>query len=541
MLEMRCKSPRISKLHFADIRSYHSIRIDTVHYCPREDDMYKGANDDWPSEDKSESRLKQLTKTLRLHNPSLGLKVHLFKLPYMLRQHNIKELAQAVGAMPNLLHVDLPTGFFSGEPRTEILRAELEARCPNLKKMSYHKGAEQSLQRLAMGSVWRNLEVLELEQLVIDPIVIRQALAGLSCMKAFKILGIKNADNTLFLAGPRLPPFPALVELIVEDTPAITGVGILEYLSSPLVQQTLTTLSFSNTGVLPSHLHAILEAAPKLKKLSIIQSVSNHFGLHTSHIETNLSLSSLSAQHNTPLLRSSSLEILHFEILTHEEEARSGSQAAVSYYDYLSSSLLAGGLPNLQMLFVRDINFADSLIINASPALPFAGGNTRTNRLSSNNPFAPANLAKSIDVSRPFNQELQIYTKGVDDVVWGMTEIEDSLPSFVPNGRPQSSLSIDIPKSPRLLSAYGLTNGTDGGLVSPSWTTGFGGNGNVRRSIMIGNGAGQFLEVPESSLAAGNRRSSASMARPGSALSGGGEWPSGVVDEKRSSRYDMWR
>lgn len=537
---------------------YHSIRIDIVHYCPLEDILSdKRGSDDYTTENSYTTRLKLLIKTLREYNPALGEKVRFLKLPYMVRQYHIKDLALAVGTMPNLLHVDLPTGFYGDEAKTTILRAELQARCQNLRKMSYDHGSETSLQQLSTGQFWRRLEVLDLENLMIDPFVIRRAIGALPNLKALKLLGIRNIDDSIFVDHPRVPPFPALVELILEDIPGVTGAGIVLYLDKPVVRQTVNTLSFSKTGVLVAHLSAILRAAPRLSKLSVIDTVCAMLSSDTSPTSPEFSDNSLTARHNLANLISSSLEVLNYEILVGGSHVSFSESIAASYYDYLSASLLAGGLPNLTTLFVRDVNFTETLQILDLPPPPFAGGSF--NRLSSSNPFSHSQ--NSSPSSRPFNKELLIYTKGSEEMSWDFNRVADSLPNFLPNGRPASGASFTqgFEQKARPMSSYGLT--TTNGENGASWTSDIAGNG-VRMSLMVSNGAGQFLGVPGGS-GPDNRLSVASSMggalRPGTANSmrsnlsgrghwnkdslGGGtdEWPSVQREDKRGSKYDIWR
>src|SRR5450432_2145887 len=89
-----------------------------------------------------------------------------------------------------------------------------------------------------------------------------------------------------------------------------------------------------------------------------------------------------------PPLVSRSLKTFHYEITT-DFSGHKYQDPTTSYYAYLTSSLLANSLPSLTSLYVRDPNFADSLLAFAPPRPAFASeGGGRP--LSSNNPFAHA-------------------------------------------------------------------------------------------------------------------------------------------------------
>jgi hypothetical protein len=91
----------------------------------------------------------------------------------------------------------------------------------------------------------------------------------------------------------------------------------------------------TTTGVHPSTLQQILAVAPALRNLSIIESVSTSFPL----------------KNNVQPLNSNTLRILHYEI-TSATSANSYANTTASYYTYLRTSLLSGGLPNLKEVYV---------------------------------------------------------------------------------------------------------------------------------------------------------------------------------------------
>lgn len=496
-------------------------------------------------EDVGSARLRLLTRTLRSDNAALGQRVKYFKVPYMLRETNICELAKAVAVMPKLQYVDLPEHFFADHATCKILRNELFVRCPDIKKMSYHAGSENALDVLAKHNNWLKLEVLELENLWTDPALVRHAVASLPNLKALKLANVKDVDDSLFYEASNLPSFPALEELILDDMPNITAAGVIYYLEDQIVRTTLEVLSFARTGVVPSDLHQILHVAPSLIKLSILETVDVPFaacgmgGMQSPHMPGANSVSPLQSQ---------SLEILNYEILDDTPQHKVTKQSfKSSYYSYLTTSLLSGGLPSLHTLYVRDVDFPESLVDFA--LAPPIFNNVPGNRLSSNNPFSPANLSpNSRAIPRPsvparcFNKELQVFTKGSEDMTWDFSKIEDAMPTTPRangSGHARSVSSTSHLSNNRPMSSYGIAVGENTGSwqgASPAspWTTQFRGAG-VRSSVIVTNGVGGFLPLPAADL--GSRPNTSG----GGSIRAVNDWPSFPQEEKRSSRIDIWR
>ena len=503
-LVSRCETKRIFDTDESFIR-YYSIRIDPVHYCEREyilaDKRKYGSFFDRNAEpeDTAQQRLHLLCRTLRDDHTGLGYTVRYLKLPYMTRETCKPDLARTIAVLPNLKYVDLPEGFYSGESSCNTLKEELQVRCPQIRKMNYHYGSEQSFELLARRTIWQNLEVLELSKLDMAAATIRHVLGSLPSLHAIKLKDMRH-DDSLFTRRSDAPPFPPVTELLMEDTPNISIHAMAEYLSRPDVKEALRTVFLTNSGVAPEFLHRILSLAPNIAKVSIVEAVQNHFPTSS----------------KIPPLVSRSLKTLHYEI-TSKSSANHYNDPTTSYYTYLTSSLLSNGLPSLRALYVRDINFPESLLDFAPPAPAFMSeGGGRP--LSNNNPFAQAasngRLAPSSSGDRGLQRQLEVYTKGIEEMEWNFSKVEPAQEK----GRRGSMTAL------RPVSAYGLA--TSGGQMSPSWTGNFGGGGDVRKSVMVGNGFGGFLAVPAEDV--GRPRSSGS--RPGSS-----------AGEKRGSRYDIWR
>ena len=428
---------------------YGSVRIDAVHYCELEEILsekrrrrsrHKSASADPPA-----VRLQLFTRTIR-ERRNLAQIVRLLKLPYMTRESCKAELARAVAVLPNLLYVDLPEGFFANDAICLVLRQELQASCPEIRRMKYESGSEQALELLAHG-LWANMEILELAHLAVEPSALRIVLASLTALRELRITEVTSLDDSAFHATPSLPPFPALQTLSLNCIPRISHTGLIDYLSNPndpSIRDTLTNLSLIHMPSISTvNLHAILSSAPSLTTFTFESSATRSLPLEP-----------------IPPLQSHTLQILYFEITSDASPQPLLKDPAESHYSYLSSSLHANGLPCLRKLYVRDANFADTLLL-APPVRPFA------NEISPNsNPFLSPH-------GNGFSHPLEVYSKGLDELDWVYTSVA---PPSAP-GRP-SSRSGDRP-----LSSFTAQLG-------PQW------GGDARKSVVVGNGFGGFLAVP---------------------------------------------
>ncbi|KAK9416566.1 hypothetical protein SUNI508_09672 [Seiridium unicorne] len=544
---------------------YHSIRIDSVHYCEREiylsDKRKRRTRFDRNGvpEDTASARLQLLCRSLREDPTRLGKMVQYFKTPYMLRESKTADLARTIAVLPNLRYLDLPEGVSVGDPAYATLTLEIQARCPDLRKMSYIGGSERNLEALASGTVWTKLEVLELGRINMDPQILRHVLSTMQFLRALKVSESRVIDDDIFKHNDVLPPLPALEELILKETPRVTSGGLVAYLSRQDVQWRLKVLSLHDTGVHPQALQDVLANAPNLQTLSLIDEVDTAFPMSTS----------------APPLANFSLRTLRYEI-TASPNTSPYVGMTQGYYNYLAQSLFAGGFPSLVSLYVRDDNFPDLLLglpppmpgyagspqrpgssgsmgifsMGSSPSLsptstggypapnhgnlaPFGGGNT--NRFSSNNPFA--NAQKSFGAAGnglgppmlTLNQTLAVYTKGDDDNDWGLIKMDPYDNPGYAGGRgvgsgPRHGRSSSTNTENRPLSSYGLAD------VGSGWREGSGG---ARKSIMVGNGAGGFLAVPSGNEGPFPRRRSEGM--------GADEWPRPMSSQGIKGDKDLWR
>lgn len=478
--------------------SYHSVRIDPVHYCKREawlaERRKKTSRFDKNGvpEDPAQARLRLFRRTVRDDPTRLGKLVKFLKTPYMLRESAYVELAQTLAVLPNLHYVDLPEGMFSDEQSYGTLRLEVQARCPNLRKMTYLGGSEQSFAMLASGQIWRHLEVLEITGLSIDPMTMRGVLGSLASLRALKVAETESLSDEVLAYDDHLPSLPPLEELVFKDTPRVTVTGIIDYLSWKETQDALKVLTLKDTGVHPLSANEILMRAPALKVLALQAKVTEPF-----------------PHAGAAPLGSSSLETLRFEV---SGTSKSGPYAGMEegYHAYLASSVLGGGFPKLRRLYVHDDTFPERLQGLPPPNAAFAVGQVRrgsnssmtrptlsmsppqsggsghlspfaphpsrpiskvppTNRFSSNNPFA------SRIASPPPTNTLEIFTKSDELGKWSFARVD----SLSANKSTSDGLR-------RPVSSYGLAADVAGQGWDPS---------EARRSVMVGSGTGTFLAV----------------------------------------------
>lgn len=419
---------------------YLHVRIDPVHYCELEVQLaakrkrrsFFDRNGD--PIDAPQVRLELFMRSVR-ESQGLANMVLSLRIPYMTREANKANLARTISVLPHLRFVDLPTGLFSDEPSCAALKQELIIRCPDLRHMAYRHGSEGSFARLPGSQLWVNLEKLELSGLQIESSILRNGLASFPHLRDLTLDDLSWLDDSAFSVNGPLPPFPTVEQLTLRDTPNVTASGLASLLSSSSNRAALQSLTLGATGVLPSALHQLLAAAPRLHSLSIIQEVSRSFPTE-----------------QIPPLASKSLRLLHYEI-TSETESHGLAPVAGSYYTYLISSLVSHSLPVLRDLYVRDAQFPDTLLL-APPARLFGGGEN-----------GPQIMGGGL------SQPLNVYSKGLDELEWNFTPYDPcpGLGHRTGNTRPISFHDAQL---------------------SRSW------GGDARKSVLVGNGFGGFLAVP---------------------------------------------
>ena len=435
---------------------YWSVRIDAVHYCDKEQRLaekrkrgsFLSRNADPTSA--PQERLRHFQQTVR-NNENLAMRVHFLKIAYMTRETCKNDLARAVSALPNLRYVDVPEGFYSDDPTCRVIRGELQNRCPEIRKMKYRPGSEDSFTSLASGRFWQNIDALELSNLNINPNIFLAALASLPVLHSLTISNFDWLEDAVFQRSPGRPVFPPLQTLSLTNTPNITEEGLKIYLARPEVCEVLESLSLDQTGVEANAVHAILAAGPHLSALSITAMVSKPLA------------------QGTPFFQSESLHELHYE-LTAPAKANALTYAPDTYYNHLIASLHASTLPNLSSLYVRSATFPESLLL-LPPNPTFSGKRQPT-----------------------FSQQIAIYSKGEDAMSWEFTSVGAPSGTGLGNQR----LGIERP-----LSTLSIGNGMMAGGLAPVL------GGGARKSVFMTDGIGGFLAVPEggTSVKRGDRQS----------------------------------
>ncbi len=448
------------------IGRYHSVRIDAVHYCEREQDLAvkrkrrsffeRGSN----PKDAPQQRLALFSRTVR-EDSFLASQVQYLKMSYMTRESAKSDLARSVSVLPNLRYVDLPEGFYSDDPSSNTLKQELQARCPDIRSMKYQAGAERSFATLAQSRYWQSLETLELSRLHIEPTILIQVLSLFTFLHHVKLSNLPLLDDSIFKHLPSAPRFPPVASLSIEDAPNISVDGFVAYLSRPDTSEIFATLSLANTAISPASLHKILAVSPYLGSVHISENVTR--ALLTSPL---------------PPLASRSLKSLHFEISSPSASPHSLQNPAESYYNYLSTSIMSGSLPSLTSLYALSPTLPSLLL--PLPSAPFAN-------ISNGRPSYPG-------IKRP----LHLYTKTILELEWNLTLIS---PPTAKDRR--GSVSATRPVSLYNSEQFSQTSGNRG-----------------RDSIMVGNGFGGFLEVPNEEARPGSSNGVRNRIRRGDAWMG---------------------
>ncbi|KAG9197918.1 hypothetical protein G6514_000700 [Epicoccum nigrum] len=476
---------------------YNSVRIDAVHYCELEEiyaDQRRRKSRNGDAEDAPTVRLQMLSNSVR-GNQHLGQRVRFVKLPYMTRESCKADLARLVSGCPNLDYIDLPDGFYNGDQSCQLLRQELQARCPHIQKMKYNEGGEQSLESLLHG-YWQELRVVELNKLRIEPSILRQVFSMLPRLTELTVTGGAWMNDSFFHDAPGIPPFPALETLKLEDVHGVTAQGLVQWLANQTCASRLKTLTIKGcNGIAVADLHAVLRAAWNLRTLDFNATVT-----------ASLPLDPL------PPLESNTLRKLHYEIIANSTNQIYSPGA--SYYQYLAKSLMSNCLPGLRQLYVQDPDFPEILTL-APPIRPFSE--------------APQAM---------FNQPLEVFSKGLDELEWIFT-------SIIPPEAGQRRASM---VGGRPLSSYSAHKG-----LGPQW------GGDSRKSVVVPNGFGGFLAIPADG---DNRpRSAGNITAGGGGGSFGGfghrhsnslstspggpgvraSWMTHAGRDKRASRADLWR
>ena len=426
------------------------MRIDAVHYCDRELDLarqrkrksFTGRGGE--SREPAKERLMLFARTVR-ENDVLAQKVEYLKTPYMMRESCMAELARTVTVLPNLRYVDLPDSFYSAASSSTTLRSELQARCADLRTMIYRNGAEDSFALLGPGGLWQNIEVLELDNLSVDPATLGYVLASLPALRQVVLVHLDTLDNA------SMGSLPPVAQVTLRDFPSLSIEGVANYFSHVGVDSILTSLTLTNTAIAPSTLNQILASAPHLIYLSMSKDVSHPFPAM-----------------RPPLLASKVLKTLHYEIFTVAHSRTGAYSPSESYYAYLATSIHAGGLPVLCNLYALSETLPSLLL-----KTPTQSGHRPGLSLPSNE-YSDRPSARSSSGSE--NQKtLNVFTKSISEMEWNLTLVSPPRQQWNENSSPTRTRPVSLYQNSDL---------------SPQW------RGTGRTSVRVGNGFGGYLMVP---------------------------------------------
>ena len=427
-----CEKSSKLPLRSLSIHSYQNVRIDAIHFCGRLSVTSKkrgSFNAAVQINDPARKRMGSFVTTIR-HKRELALSVHTLKIPYMTREAAYADIARAVAApLTALRFIDLPEGICRNDPSSVMLKAELEANCPNLRWWKVSAGGEDYLTKLEEG-LWPFLEELTLSKgLLAGSQQLARVVSSLPALSKAFFLNIPHLDDELFAGHP----YPmTLRELTIQGAPGLTARGLMSYASHPAAGQALKNLVLIETGIEIERLPQVLASCLSLEVLHVTSVVKRPFPLT-----------------NASLLASNSLKRLKYEISASTRRSDESESLTESYYNYLAASIQEGSLPSLVHLFALSARFPYILLRKASSS---TGSDSQLAWL---------------------RQTLRLYTKPEVDLEWDLTVID-------PHVNPASAQQSTRPLS----------------LINSQPSTPFGG-AYSRKSVMVGNGFGGFLMVPE--------------------------------------------
>lgn len=100
--------------------------------------------------------------------------------------------------------------------------------------MKYNAGSESSFQMLAQSTLWRELEVLELSNLAVEPYTIIGVCDSLNALREIKLANLPFFDDSIFAPiSPADMSLPPLIILKLQNVPNISARGLTAYLSQP--------------------------------------------------------------------------------------------------------------------------------------------------------------------------------------------------------------------------------------------------------------------------------------------------------------------
>lgn len=425
------------------------------------------------------------------------------KISRTTRESYVAELARIVSRTRNLKFLDCPDGVYGRALGCSALREELKAQCQNLRQMKFHAGSEPIFYELKNNKVWMNLEVIDLNMLAVDA---RTLLDVLPRWTMLRDLSLKRLNCLQEKAVNVVRDLPPVQNLRIENCPGVTLEGLAAYLRFPQKRLALQRIQLIETGVGVGDLHQILAAAENLRAFTIELEVKQPL-----------------EHESLPDLASYSVTSVDFQI-TSPEVKKWETPASQSHYDYLIRSLNNNSIPNVDSIWVRDVSFQENFLHAAALKSPLqqqptgTNGHTHSNSQSNTNPFANNNLLSPSSYTNtgstsdsaspqsptfpPANKRITLYAKGNQELDYHYSLMHPALPD---GGRSTSTTD------PRPFSINTAPLG-------PVW------GGEARRSMIIGNGQGGFLAIPDENgkASAGARPTSRGSIAGGGAHAGGG-------------------
>ena len=377
---------------------YRNIRLEQVHYCELEEELWRRrnrksffSNGSTDSNEQVKVRIKFLYRTIQ-ENEQIANTVLYLKAPFWVREGCKQELALLISLIPNVRYIDLPQSVYTGDTSSPLL-ATMRSRSSQLRLMEWRAGGEHSLMQIASEQPWKMLEVISFSNLKLDDTQIQSILVSLPHLKSVTFEEMAYITDALFDSSNESLGFPLVKSLTIQECPKITIAGIKQYLLMQCTEPTLEELTLTNAGIIPDYVNSILDIAPVLKALSITCAVSKP----------------CPPVSQLRYLSSKSLKKVTYDI-TNSDSSQGLTAGAPSYYQYLADSLCNGTLPSLTKLYVNEARFA---IRTRGAYTPRTRDGDRSNTASAyTTPYITPNNSGFTE------QKVDIYCKGHSEVTW---------------------------------------------------------------------------------------------------------------------------
>jgi hypothetical protein len=346
--------------------------------------------------------------------------------------------------------------------------------------MKYAHGADDKFHSLEYQNPWPRLETLTLDSITLDLAAFRRIVSSLPQLFTLILKNLDTFTDMAFSEADGFPSFPALPEFELHDMSKVTIQGLLQYIHTRNVKVTLKSLTLDHTSIQLSELHQFVREAARLTSLTVIQTVAQSISFQP-----------------PPLMSSSSLETLHWEIKASERTLIHNPEE--SYNVYAANSIVSHGLPSLTAIYTVDAKMMSRLTHDPYADLPLP---------------APAFMGGASGGSRsiqaqPFRKPLRIYIKENRD--WNFNDINTAV----------RGESYDTP-----LDAPGQS------VFNTRWSS-----SGTRHSVIMPNGSGTGYLPPQHQPAV--RSSSVGHSRTSSRSdSGGFLGPESAERPRRESRWN---